>query len=400
MAPQPRSKTNFLSPARREASDNRASPPRRRYAASVAPSVLALLGSGETAPGMTKVHRALLARHEDVDALTLNTPYAFQENVPQMTEKLVSYFQRSLHVTLRPVHFARYDEATELERAIVKQRVRAATYLFAGPGSPSYALAQWKPLGIVEDFTEALRQGATLCFSSAAAATLGSHAAPIYEIYKVGIEPHWLEGLDLTAIVGLECAVIPHWDNHEGATYDTSRCYLGERRLALLEAQLPATTSILGVDEHTALIFDLVADTLTVTGRGRGHWRRHGQETELENGSTTPLHHLRATPLEPASGAPPTVDPAAEPELSLGERAARGGVDGVAALARLVEIANGASAPGLDAERLVPGLLTLRELARRDGHYEIADELRDLLADNGVEVRDGADGPVWTLRRG
>jgi hypothetical protein len=364
----------------------------------VAPGVLALLGSGETAPGMTKVHRALLARHDDVDALTLDTPYAFQENVPQMTEKLVGYFQRSLHVTLRPVHFARYDEATELERAIVKQRVRAATYLFAGPGSPSYALAQWKPLGIVEDFTEALRQGATLCFSSAAAATLGSHAAPIYEIYKVGTEPHWLEGLDLTAAVGLECAVIPHWDNHEGATYDTSRCYLGERRLALLEAQLPATTSILGVDEHTALIIDLDADTLTVTGRGRGHWRHHGQETDLQNGSTTALGLLRgsASPVRPAAEAPCT---SPESEVGLGERVVRGGADGLAALAHLLTLAESGSPAALDAQRLVPALLELRERARRDGLYAFADDLRDLLINAGVEVHDEPAGPTWTMRQ-
>ena len=368
-----------------------------RYAANVASGVLALLGSGETAPGMTKVHRALLARHVDVDALTLDTPYAFQENVPQMTEKLVSYFQRSLHVTLHPVHFARYDGATELERAIVKQRVRDATYLFAGPGSPSYALAQWEPLGLAEDLALALRRGATLCFSSAAAATIGSHAAPIYEIYKVGAEPHWLDGLDLTAVLGLECAVIPHWDNHEGATYDTSRCYLGERRLTLLEAQLPASTSILGVDEHTALIIDLESDTLTVTGRGGGHWRHHGATVELENGSITPLQRLRAA--RPATS--PTADPAiqdVEPTVSLGERAARGGTDGLAALAHLVALAQGATSDGLNAEKLVPALLTLRDRARRDGLYAFADDLRDLLVDAGVEIHDEPEGPTWTLR--
>ena len=366
----------------------------------MASGVLALLGSGETAPGMTKVHRALLARHENVDALTLDTPYAFQENVPQMTEKLVDYFQRSLHVAVRPVHFGRYDQATELERTVVKQRVRTATFVFAGPGSPSYALAQWAPLGIVDDFTAALHAGATLCFSSAAAATLGSHAAPIYEIYKVGTEPHWLDGLDLTAAVGLECAVIPHWDNHEGATYDTSRCYLGERRLTLLEAELPPTTSILGIDEHTALIIDPDADTITVTGRGRGHWRHHGHTTELKNGVVTPLHLLRHDPRSPLPVTDsPLIDPVADPEVSLGERVARGGPDGLDALARLLTLAEGATTVGLDAEEIVPALLTLRERARGDGLYEFADELRDLLVRTGVEIHDEPNGSTWTLRR-
>ncbi|MGC8511326.1 MAG: Type 1 glutamine amidotransferase-like domain-containing protein [Acidimicrobiales bacterium] len=364
----------------------------------MAPGVLALLGSGETAPGMTRVHRTLLARHEDVRALALDTPYAFQENVPQMTQKLVDYFDRSLHVTLTPMHFARYDEATALERAVVKQRTREATYLFAGPGSPSYALAQWRPLGLVEDFTDALRAGATLCFSSAAAATLGSHAAPIYEIYKVGVEPHWLEGLNLTAALGLECAIIPHWDNHEGATYDTSRCYLGERRLSFLESQLPATTSILGIDEHTALVIDLETDTLTVTGRGHGHWRHHGAVTVLENNCTTPLSLLRTKPVT-LPGPELSARINAAPETSLGERAARGGPDGLDALAQLLELAQGATSAGLDARMLVPPLLTLRERARRDGLYEFADSLRNILIRAGVEVQDEPDGPTWILRR-
>ena len=39
---------------------------------------------------------------------------------------------------------------------------------------------------------------ATACvlFASAAALTLGSHTMPVYEIYKAGIDPHWVPGLE------------------------------------------------------------------------------------------------------------------------------------------------------------------------------------------------------------
>jgi len=41
--------------------------------------ILAILGSGETAPGMTKVHRELLRRHGgDLRAITIDTAYGFQ----------------------------------------------------------------------------------------------------------------------------------------------------------------------------------------------------------------------------------------------------------------------------------------------------------------------------------
>src|SRR6266571_3494942 len=38
--------------------------------------------------------------------------------------------------------------------------------------------------------------------------------------------------------------VIPHYDNAEGGTHDTRFCYLGERRLAALEALLAAARGV------------------------------------------------------------------------------------------------------------------------------------------------------------
>ena len=93
--------------------------------------------------------------------------------------------------------------------------------------------------------------------ASAAAATIGFAAVPVYEIYKAGAAPHWLDGLDLLGVLGLKVAVIPHYDNAEGGNHDTRYCYLGERRLSRLERDLPADAAVLGVDEHTAAIFDL-----------------------------------------------------------------------------------------------------------------------------------------------
>ena len=67
-----------------------------------------------------------------------------------------------------------------------------------------------------------LDHGGTLCFASAAALTLGAFTAPIYEVYKVGVEePHWREGLNVLAAFGVNCVVIPHFDNNEGGNYDT-----------------------------------------------------------------------------------------------------------------------------------------------------------------------------------
>jgi hypothetical protein len=243
---------------------------------------------------MTKVHRQLLKRLDEVRAVNLDTAYGFQENVPQMTKKLLDYFQTSLHVAFAPLHFTSYEHSSELERTIFKQQVSAASYVFAGPGSPSYAMAQWRPLGLADDLEQVLLSGGTLCFSSAATATVGIFCPPIYEIYKVGTAPYWLDGLNLVASFGLNCVVIPHYDNQEGGNYDTSRCYLGERRLSLLEEMLPEGVATLGVDEHSALILDLENDTLQVLGKSHGYWRLNGDMKVLANGTTLALDELRS----------------------------------------------------------------------------------------------------------
>ncbi|MFZ1063856.1 MAG: hypothetical protein WAN30_10370 [Acidimicrobiales bacterium] len=360
---------------------------------------LAILGSGETAPGMTKVHRELLKRHgSELRAVTIDTAYGFQENVPQMTEKLVTYFETSLHVTFTPLHFPSFEDASEVDRTVFKQQVREANYVFAGPGSPSYAIHQWLPLHLNDDFNAILHRGGTLCFSSAAAATLGAFSPPIYEIYKVGAAPYWNEGLDVLAPFGLRCVVIPHFDNNEGANYDTSCCYLGLRRLELMERELPDDVATLGVDEHTALLLDLEADTLRVLGRSHGYWRLNGSIRVLENGSTTSLEDLRlfeAVRTRVVIDHTPKRD---ETPTDLAERARGEGADALEALAELVRLSASGAQGFIDPRPLVEGILAARESARSTGQYALADQLRDALVQSGIEVKDGPDGSTWNLK--
>jgi hypothetical protein len=138
----------------------------------------------------------------------------------------------------------------------------SADWVFAGPGSPSYALAQWRGSPVAEALRDRIAAGeGVTVLASAAAATMGFTAVPVYEIYKAAAAPHWLDGLDLLGILGLKVAVIPHYDNAEGGSHDTRYRYLGERRLSLLERELPADAAVLGVDEHTAAVIDLRASS-------------------------------------------------------------------------------------------------------------------------------------------
>ena len=346
---------------------------------------------------MTKVHRQLLKHLDDVRAVSLDTAYGFQANVPQMTEKILEYFSTSLRVDITPLHYTSFEGSSEVERAAFRQDARAANYVFAGPGSPSYALYQWDPLGIEADFRSTLASGGVLCFASAAALTLGAFTVPVYEIYKVGTTPVWLKGLDVLAMAGIRGAIIPHYDNAEGGNYDTRFCYLGEERLLDLERQLPDDTGILGVAEHTAGVLDLKEQTLTVLGKGSVYWRHRGGTRQFESGSITGLEEIQSfTPNTTVTSTPPPVE--VNDIDHLVALAGQGGDAGVDAIARLARMAVTGGKGFIDPTPLVSELLALRVDARAAKDFALADKVRDLLVQAGIEVMDGADGTTWTIK--
>ncbi len=123
--------------------------------------------------------------------------------------------------------------------------------VFSGPGSPSYALRIWAGTPVPAILAAKLRRRRP-DHGSAASITLGRFALPVYEVYKVGADPFWLDGLDILGAQGIAAVVVPHWNNAEGGTHDTSRCWLGARRFTALAGRLPPGVVVLGIDEHTA----------------------------------------------------------------------------------------------------------------------------------------------------
>lgn len=312
--------------------------------------LLTIMGSGETAPTMVKPHRTVFERLEadqtgGVAAVFLDTPFGFQENADELSAKTVAYFDTSLTRTIGVAGLQRLETTTILEREAAFSRVRQARFVFAGPGSPTYALRQWAGTPIPELLAEKLRTDGAVTFSSAAALTLGVATVPVYELYKSGADPYWLDGLDLLTPLGLPVAVIPHYNNAEGGHHDTRFCYVGERRLAVMERMLPDGAFVLGLDEHTGVILDLDADTATVVGLGVLTLRRAGVSVEIPTGETVPIDVLRAGPSTQTRGSQTAV--ASTPE------AAADVIDPAAADASAA-VARAAAAPSLagDTERL------------------------------------------------
>ncbi|HXN01272.1 MAG TPA: hypothetical protein VN973_05205 [Candidatus Dormibacteraeota bacterium] len=391
---------------------------------------------------MTSIHQDLIARvsHPDRHAILIDTPFGFQENADELADRIIAYFREHVGSEIRLASFRHSGRATALEVGQFLSSIDGANYIFAGPGSPTYALRHWRGQGVRDRLIEKLTQGGCVAFASAAAIGLGAYALPVYEIYKVGNDPTWTEGLDVLAAVGIRCAVIPHYNNRDGGTHDTRFCYMGEPRLRLLESMLPDDVLILGIDEYTACLIDLDAQTVTVHGPGGVTVRRRGMERRWER-TTFALADLQndqgPTLPSPASGRGSVGEdsPMLEQTRAWGasgrDAVARRDVDGLVAailemenvlhewssdlggaeerdqgraelrqlVVRLGEMVRGGAQAGMreQLEPLVDVLLLLRGEARREQRFQEADRLREILAQCGVEVEDTPTGTGWSL---
>lgn len=345
---------------------------------------------------MARVHRSVIGRlaaawdgNTRLRAAVIDTPYGFQENAAALSDDALDFFGRRLGLDARLAALHRAD-VDVMQRELAYAAIREADFVFSGPGSPSYALAQWSASEIPTLFADKLLNGGALVVASAAALTLGRYTAPIYEIYKAGEDPRWLPGLDVLSAVGINATVVPHWDNAEGTSHDTRFCFLGERRFTMLEHMLPDDVFVLGIDEHTALVVDFDYGLADVRGRGSVTLRRQGEETVYPTGSELRVDRL-------GTGAAATAVEAQRPAAALGSneesRLARDMVvlqDTTAALRTQAALV----------EPLVDELLALRNAARAGGDYATADRIRARLTTLGLEISDASDGTTEFRLRG
>jgi cysteinyl-tRNA synthetase len=216
---------------------------------------------------------------------------------------------------------------------------------------------------------------------------------------------------------------------------------------------------VLGIDEHTALLVDLDARTVSVTGRGGLTVRRRGVSRVFPAGERLGLDTLFAAARgDAASSRPATPDGAAERtkaqtpgesvpaaaksplmsevakleqafEAAIAARRASDAAEAVLTLDRsilewsadtlqtdepdraravlysLIHRLGEAAGGGLRDPRellapVVDGLIALRKDLRAAKQWELADRVRDRLAAAGIELRDSPAGTVWELRSG
>jgi len=421
------------------------------------PRILAIMGSGETAPTMLTTHRRLTSLlPSPVKAVVLDTPYGFQENAPELAAKAVEYFKTSINVDLVVAGLVRlHDTHIAADPVAIERGLRAlvdADYIFAGPGSPTYALRQWAGSSVARIMIDKLTNGGIVTFASAAALTLGKATVPVYEVYKVGQDVQALEGLDILSSIGINAALIPHYDNTEGANHDTRFCYLGEARLQMFESLLDPDTYVLGVDEHTGLIIDIDAGTATVVGNSNVTIRLRSESFVYPTGSVIPLSLLQSpTSLLTGSGevsssqsvATTPVATSTQPaqansldtvlaesiqqfDQAMQQRDALTAVRAVLSLEQsmqdwsidtlqsdvlvrargtlrsMISQLGDAAVGGVRDPRevvapFVEAMLSVRATVRAEKRFDLSDIIRDVFASLNIEVRDTPAGVEWSL---
>lgn len=342
------------------------------------PGVIALMGSGETSGNGGQVFESLAKRLEKKPVISVvETPAGFELNSERVAKRVADFINRRLQnyrpevftVPARKLNFPNSTNDPNYGRIIAQSNL-----VFMGPGSPSYAVRQLKDSLIWNMIKANHRAGGFLAFSSAATVAIGKFALPIYEIYKVGEDPHWKPGLDLLGCFGLALVIVPHWNNREGgADLDTSRCYIGRARFEPLAERLEETITILGLDEHTSVILDFQHSRCKVYGRGVVHIQAGKENLEFTSSDTFSLTTLGKVSIPEKSN----MDIPA-PVWELFEDTQK-------------EIKT-SQQPAIPPAR-VGRLIQQREVARAQKDWRRADSLRQEIMNQGWQIDDTPAGP-------
>jgi len=237
-------------------------------------SFIVLFGSGEISSIGRGIHDFVLNKiHKtDIKIAIVSTPAGFQPNVVTVCEEIAEFFRKSLsnyHPSIAIIYANSSDLANYNQ---ILADLDSADYIFMGPGSPTYARKNLANTLLLSKIKEAVKNGKSLCLSSAAVLAFSKFTLPVYEIYKAGLDLYWEKGLDLLSSYMEYTTAIPHKNNNEGGEkLDTSYCYMGRVRFKKLRQKLAKGEKIIGIDEQTALVIDLKNKSQRVMGKGKIH---------------------------------------------------------------------------------------------------------------------------------
>ncbi len=365
------------------------------------PGPILLFGSGETSPSGRKVFDHALKKLPHAPRIALlETPAGFELNSDAVIRRVGEFLEVNLQnyqPCIQVIPARQRGTPFSPDAAEVVAPLLEADLIFMGPGSPTYAVRQLRDSLAWNLLIARHRLGATLALASAATIAISACALPVYEIYKVGEDIHWKEGLDFFGLYGLNLVFIPHWNNQEGgANLDTSRCFMGQTRFAQLMEMLPNDTTVVGLDENTALMIEPSSGICQVIGAGAvtllhtGHAHHsHPAVAGLEGSGLVEIaaqrashvhqyHNKESFPLDEIGPFRPY-----RPEASLPPEIWQQALRAQESIL---------TAPTLEPPQEVLDLVQQRELARVNKDWAASDALRQQIADMGWQVKDTKDG--------
>ena len=232
---------------------------------------IAFLGSGETSLAGGRIFESLAKKiNGPLRIALMETPAGFELNSAQVVGKVGEFMKTRLQ-NYKPIvdviAARKKGSAFSPDDPEIIKPLLYANMIFMGPGSPTYTIRQLKGTLAWDVIRARHRLGATLVFASAATISVGAHALPVYEVYKVGQDIHVVDGLNFFADFGIHLSFIPHWNNADGGVdLDTSRCFIGMDRFAEWCKLVPAENVTLGLDEHTGIIMDFESGMCEISG--------------------------------------------------------------------------------------------------------------------------------------
>ena len=335
---------------------------------------IAFLGSGETSLAGGRIFESLAKNiNAPLRIALMETPAGFELNSALVVGKVGDFMKTRLQ-NYKPVvdviPARKKDSAFSPDDPEIVKPLLYANMIFMGPGSPTYAIRHLKDTLAWDVIRARHRMGATLVFASAATISVGAHALPVYEIYKVGQDVFVVDGLDFFKDFGVHLSFIPHWNNAEGgADLDTSRCFVGMDRFAQWCNLVPAENTTLGLDEHTGVIMDFESGVCEIMGVSSVSLVRDCDSLIHPAGTKFPLSEIGAL----------TIPNPLHHGIS----------------AQAWDLVSNAPRPDEDADTPPPEVVALAEqrlVARANKNWAESDRLRNEISAQGWTVQDGKDG--------
>ncbi len=338
------------------------------------PGPIVLFGSGETLPSSGPAYDFIARKMTSpLDISFLETPAGFQNNSEKVAKNVADFIERRLsnyHPFSRLIPARAKGTNLSPDDPLILKPMLTSNWIFMGPGSPTYTVRQLENSLTLRYLYAMHYRGAALTLSSAAVLAISALTLPVYEIYKVGEDLHWVKGLNFFENYGLSIVFVPHWNNKDGGSdLDTSRCFMGLERFNKLGRMLPPEITLIGIDEQTAVCINFRgSNSCNIFGKGSVTIKQDGLIRTFPKGKYD-LNELGLNLIIPKREA--LID-----DFTWS----------IVAQAQYSEKPQPTSK--------IFALVNQRESARKKKNWKEADRIRKKINDNGWDVKDTLDGPA------